>query len=175
MIAVNLRTEYLKDPLGTDLQNPRLFWNCEGGKDRRPTAFSRRRKGKRSGTAERYPRNGCGPPIQRRFPPASGWRRTPRGSGRSKPFLRRVCSLRATGRQSGSAAITASTGKSAIPQTVSARSFPSPTCAGRACTSPPAGCMRCISTAGVLGISCSLRGIPITQSASSTRRTTSLR
>lgn len=37
MIAVNLRTEYLKDPLGTDLQNPRLFWNCEGGK--RQTAY----------------------------------------------------------------------------------------------------------------------------------------
>ena len=32
MKAIRLRTEYLKDPLGIDIQNPRLFWNCEGGK-----------------------------------------------------------------------------------------------------------------------------------------------
>ena len=31
MRAVRIRTEYLKNPLGIDLQNPRIFWNCEGG------------------------------------------------------------------------------------------------------------------------------------------------
>lgn len=31
MIAVNLKTEYLKNPLGIDLPQPRLFWNCDGG------------------------------------------------------------------------------------------------------------------------------------------------
>ena len=32
MKAINLRTEYLINPIGIDIQNPRLFWNCEGGK-----------------------------------------------------------------------------------------------------------------------------------------------
>ncbi len=32
MIAINLKTEYLKNPIGIDIKNPRLFWNCEGGK-----------------------------------------------------------------------------------------------------------------------------------------------
>ena len=31
MKAIRLRTEYLKDPLGIDIQKPMLFWNCEGG------------------------------------------------------------------------------------------------------------------------------------------------
>lgn len=31
MKAINLKTEYLKDPLGIDIEKPRLFWNCEGG------------------------------------------------------------------------------------------------------------------------------------------------
>ena len=31
MKAINLKTEYLKDPMGIDLQKPRLFWSCEGG------------------------------------------------------------------------------------------------------------------------------------------------
>ena len=31
MKAIRLRTEYLVDPLGIDLQKPRLMWNCEGG------------------------------------------------------------------------------------------------------------------------------------------------
>ena len=31
MKAIRLRTEYLKDPLGIDLQRPRLFWNCADG------------------------------------------------------------------------------------------------------------------------------------------------
>ena len=31
MKAINLKTEYLVNPLGIDIQNPRLFWNCEGG------------------------------------------------------------------------------------------------------------------------------------------------
>ena len=31
MKAIRLRTEYLKDPLGIDIQKPLLFWNCEGG------------------------------------------------------------------------------------------------------------------------------------------------
>lgn len=32
MKAIRLRTEYLKDPLGIDIQNPCLIWNCDGGK-----------------------------------------------------------------------------------------------------------------------------------------------
>ena len=31
MKAIRLRTEYLKNPLGNDIQHPRLMWNCEGG------------------------------------------------------------------------------------------------------------------------------------------------
>lgn len=31
MRAIDLKTEYLKDPVGTDIQHPRLMWNCEGG------------------------------------------------------------------------------------------------------------------------------------------------
>ncbi|MBO6039909.1 MAG: family 78 glycoside hydrolase catalytic domain [Oscillospiraceae bacterium] len=31
MKAIRLRTEYLKDPLGIDVPQPRLMWNCEGG------------------------------------------------------------------------------------------------------------------------------------------------
>ncbi len=31
MIAKRLRTEYLREPLGIDIQKPRLMWNCEGG------------------------------------------------------------------------------------------------------------------------------------------------
>ncbi len=32
MIATNLKTEYLKNPLGIDVRFPRLSWNCLGGK-----------------------------------------------------------------------------------------------------------------------------------------------
>lgn len=31
MYAVKLRTEYLKNPMGIDIVQPRLFWNCEDG------------------------------------------------------------------------------------------------------------------------------------------------
>ena len=31
MKAINLKTEYLINPIGIDIQNPRLMWNCEGG------------------------------------------------------------------------------------------------------------------------------------------------
>lgn len=31
MRAVNLRTEYLKEPLGLGIDKPRFYWNCEGG------------------------------------------------------------------------------------------------------------------------------------------------
>ncbi len=31
MNAINLRTEYLKNPVGVDFTSPRLMWNCEGG------------------------------------------------------------------------------------------------------------------------------------------------
>lgn len=37
MKAICLKTEYLVDPIGIDIWNPRLFWNCEGGA--RQTAF----------------------------------------------------------------------------------------------------------------------------------------
>ncbi len=31
MKAIRLRTEYLNNPMGIDLQHPRMHWNCEGG------------------------------------------------------------------------------------------------------------------------------------------------
>ena len=31
MKAINLKTEYLKNPVGIDFEHPRLIWNCEGG------------------------------------------------------------------------------------------------------------------------------------------------
>ncbi len=31
MKAINLKTEYLKNPTGIDFDHPRLMWNCEGG------------------------------------------------------------------------------------------------------------------------------------------------
>ena len=31
MKAVNLKTEYLVNPMGIDIQNPRLMWTCDGG------------------------------------------------------------------------------------------------------------------------------------------------
>ncbi len=31
MKAINLKCEYLVNPIGIDIQNPRLMWNCEGG------------------------------------------------------------------------------------------------------------------------------------------------
>lgn len=31
MIAIRLRTEYLVNPLGMNIQQPRLFWNCQDG------------------------------------------------------------------------------------------------------------------------------------------------
>ena len=31
MKAISLRTEYLRNPLGIDVNRPRLMWNCEGG------------------------------------------------------------------------------------------------------------------------------------------------
>ena len=31
MRAINLKTEYLKNPIGIDITAPRLHWNCEGG------------------------------------------------------------------------------------------------------------------------------------------------
>ena len=31
MKAINLKTEYLVDPIGVDFAHPRLMWNCEGG------------------------------------------------------------------------------------------------------------------------------------------------
>ena len=31
MKAIRLLTEYLNDPIGIDIQKPRLMWNCEGG------------------------------------------------------------------------------------------------------------------------------------------------
>lgn len=37
MKAINLKTEYLINPLGIDIRKPRLFWNCAGGK--RQTAY----------------------------------------------------------------------------------------------------------------------------------------
>lgn len=39
MKAINLKTEYLVNPIGIDIKNPRLMWNCEGGKSRRHTAL----------------------------------------------------------------------------------------------------------------------------------------
>ena len=32
MKAIRLQTEYLTNPIGIDVHDPRLSWNCEGGK-----------------------------------------------------------------------------------------------------------------------------------------------
>ena len=32
MKAINLKTENLINPIGIDIQNPRLMWTCSGGK-----------------------------------------------------------------------------------------------------------------------------------------------
>lgn len=37
MKAIRLRTEYLANPIGIDIEKPRFYWNCEGGK--RQTAY----------------------------------------------------------------------------------------------------------------------------------------
>ena len=37
MNAVNLRTEHMRNPIGIDIVNPYLTWNCDGGK--RQTAY----------------------------------------------------------------------------------------------------------------------------------------
>ncbi|MGN0814808.1 MAG: family 78 glycoside hydrolase catalytic domain [Candidatus Coproplasma sp.] len=37
MKAINLKTEYLVNPVGIDIKNPRLMWNCDGGA--RQTAY----------------------------------------------------------------------------------------------------------------------------------------
>ena len=37
MKAINIKTEYLRNPLGIEIKNPRIFWNCEGGT--KQTAF----------------------------------------------------------------------------------------------------------------------------------------
>ena len=31
MKAINLKVEYLNNPIGIDIVRPRLSWNCEGG------------------------------------------------------------------------------------------------------------------------------------------------
>lgn len=31
MKAINLKTEYLINPIGIDIEHPRLFWNCDIG------------------------------------------------------------------------------------------------------------------------------------------------
>ncbi|MGN1419901.1 MAG: family 78 glycoside hydrolase catalytic domain [Eubacterium sp.] len=31
MKAINLKCEYLKNPIGIDIESPRIMWNCEGG------------------------------------------------------------------------------------------------------------------------------------------------
>lgn len=31
MRAINIKTEYLKSPIGIDISNPRIFWNCDEG------------------------------------------------------------------------------------------------------------------------------------------------
>ena len=46
MKAINLRTEYLKDPIGIDIKNPRLMWNCEGGKKQTAYRIAARTEGK---------------------------------------------------------------------------------------------------------------------------------
>ena len=46
MKAINLRTEYLKDPIGIDINAPRLLWNCEGGKKQTAYRIAAQSEGK---------------------------------------------------------------------------------------------------------------------------------
>ncbi len=50
MKAIRLRTEYLNNPLGIDMQKPRLMWNCQGGV--KQTAFQIRCQNWDSGKVE---------------------------------------------------------------------------------------------------------------------------
>ncbi len=50
MKAIRLRTEYLNNPLGIDIQKPRLMWNCQGGV--KQTAFQIRCQNWDSGKVE---------------------------------------------------------------------------------------------------------------------------
>jgi len=43
--AINLKTEYLIDPLGIDIQNPRLYWNVAGAKKQSAYSLSARTDG----------------------------------------------------------------------------------------------------------------------------------
>jgi alpha-L-rhamnosidase len=45
LIATNLRTEHLTEPLGIDIPTPRLFWNCEGGAAQTAYRITARRDG----------------------------------------------------------------------------------------------------------------------------------
>lgn len=45
MNAIRLQTEYLTEPLGLGVAAPRLFWNCEGGKEQTAYQIEARRDG----------------------------------------------------------------------------------------------------------------------------------
>ena len=59
MKAIRLKTEFLFEPVGIDIDRPRLFWNCQGGA--RQTAYEI------AATAEDWPHpvgeRPCGKPI----------------------------------------------------------------------------------------------------------------
>ena len=46
MKAIRLRTEFLKDPMGIDIKEPLLMWNCEGGAKQTAYRIIARRDGK---------------------------------------------------------------------------------------------------------------------------------
>ncbi|MBO4848097.1 MAG: family 78 glycoside hydrolase catalytic domain [Clostridia bacterium] len=50
MKAIRLKTEHLFDPIGIDIEHPRLSWNCEGGM--KQTAYEIETRGWRSGKVE---------------------------------------------------------------------------------------------------------------------------
>lgn len=58
MKAIHLRTEYLENPIGIDVIEPRLFWNCEGGKRQTAYRITARCEGGACGTRGRWHRPG---------------------------------------------------------------------------------------------------------------------
>ena len=49
--AINLRTEYMENPIGIDVLNPRLIWNVEGAVKQSAYRIVCKSKVRRNGTA----------------------------------------------------------------------------------------------------------------------------
>ena len=150
MKAINLKTDYLINPIGIDIKNPRLMWNCDGGKKQTAYRILAICGGQTVWDSGKVNPRPCAPNIPTACLPAVAWNgRCSFGmktimpeTGRKRLFLRRGFCLRETGRQGGSRAITASIKGNAIPWIVSKKVLRQTASGRRGCTLPPAGCTR---------------------------------